>query len=150
MIRETGYVACIDDRWIWVETRRANACAGCSARAGCGQGLFNGIFSGRRHYIKVPVDNHKGTILVHDKVEITLPEHALLTGSLLVYLLPLVFMITGAILGQRWSVGESDTSAIMGASIGFVLAGVLVRWYSVRHQADPLYQPALSRVVVGE
>ena len=53
MICEKGIVVAVEEDFAWVETRQNSACNACSAKAGCGQGTLNKMFSGRRHFIKV-------------------------------------------------------------------------------------------------
>ncbi len=147
MICESGSVVSVEGDWVWVETRQTSACNACNARSGCGQGLLNSVFSGKRHLVKVAADSFKGKVSVDDQVEIAIPEHVMLQGSFWVYLLPLVLMIAGAVVAQNWSQETSDLPSIVGAGLGFLTAGIILRWHSVRHQANPKYQPVLHSIL---
>lgn len=147
MIFESGYVVSIDDDCVWVETRQTSACSGCSAKVGCGQGFLDSVFSGKRHYVKVALENFKEKIAINDQVEIAIPEHIMLLGSFWVYLLPLILMIAGAVLAQNWAQETGDIYSIIGAGVGLVVAGLMLRWHSLRHQANPKYQPVLHRII---
>ena len=43
MIEEQARVVALEAGAVWVETRRQSTCGGCSANAGCGQGLMDKI-----------------------------------------------------------------------------------------------------------
>ena len=147
MICESGYVTSIEGGWVWVETQQTSACNACNARSGCGQGLLNSVFSGKRHHVRVAAGGYKGKVSVSDQVEIAIPEHVMLQGSFWVYLLPLVLMIAGAVFAQSWSQEVSDLHSMVGAGLGFIVAGIILRWHSVRHQSNPKYQPVLHRIL---
>jgi len=140
-------VVSIEGDSVWVETRQTSACNACSARAGCGQGFLNSVFSGKRHHVKVAADSFKGQLAVNDQVEIAIPEHVMLQGSFWVYLLPLLMMIVGAVVAQQWSQETNDLYSMTGAGLGFILAAMMLRWHSARHQANPKYQPVLHRIL---
>lgn len=147
MMYENGIVVAVEGQWAWVETRQNTACGSCAAKAGCGQGVLNGLFSGKRHYIKVDTSRLNETVRLHDEVELAIAEHVMLKGSLWVYLLPLVLMIAGAVSAQSVWPAVGDTVAIAGAATGFVLAMLLVRVHAELQRNNPAYQPVLSRVV---
>lgn len=147
MICESGRVVSIESDWVWVETHQTTSCQSCSAKSGCGQSLINSVFSGKRHYIKVAANGIKDTVHLHDEVEIAIPEHVMLKGSFIMYLLPLVFLIAGAVVGEHFTVGKGDLGAISGAIAGFCMAAVFIRWHSNKNSANPAYQPVLHRIV---
>ena len=147
MICESGRVVSVDVDWVMVETRQTSACTSCSARAGCGQGLLDTLFAGKRHYVKVAVNGFSGKVAVDDRVEIAIPEHVMLQGAFWVYLLPLVLMIVGALVASEWSGIDSELLTISGAGLGFILALGILRWHSHRHQSNPKYQPVLHRII---
>lgn len=147
MICESGRVVSIENDWVWVETFQTTACQSCSAKAGCGQSVLNSVFSGKRHYVRVAADPARGVVQLHDTVEIAIPEHAMLRGSFWLYILPLLFLLGGGIVGNHLAGGQGDLYPILGAVAGFGLAALLVRVHSYLHRADPSYQPVLQRIV---
>lgn len=147
MICEAGRVVSIESDWVWVETLQTTSCKSCSAKSGCGQGLINSVFSGKRHYIKVSASSIKDTVHLHDEVEIAIPENVMLRGSFLMYLLPLAMLIAGAMAGQQFIADKGDVGAIAGAIAGFAIAAVFIRWHSYKNNANPAYQPVLHRIV---
>lgn len=145
-IRETGIVVAITEQWISVETHRKNACASCSAKAGCGQGLAEAFFPNRRHILLVPAEQYQGRIALNDEVAITLPAAAMLAGAFWAYLIPLLAMLTGAVMGQAISNTAGELPAVVGAILGLAAGCLLSRWYSVSRRNDERYRPVLERV----
>ena len=128
MITERGRVIAVTGQQAWVQTIRESACQSCSARAACGQRVLARTSSGRAN--QVLVMNTLGAA-VGDEVTVAIGESALLRASFLVYGLPLVFMVAGAILGQTAS-GGSDASAMAGAGAGMGLGFCTVRYVHKR------------------
>ncbi|HKK54931.1 SoxR reducing system RseC family protein [Marinobacter sp.] len=143
MIRESGRVIALKDDKAWVQTIRTSACESCSARSGCGQRVLARASSGRANQILVI--NHLNA-RVGDQVTVAIAESALISASLLVYGLPLVLMILGAVTGQHW-LPHQDAGAIAGAVAGLVagfgLAGI------VQSRSTGGYQPALVDILPG-
>lgn len=147
MICESGRVVSLEDNWVWVETHRTSSCQSCSAKSGCGQSLINSVFSGKRHYVKVALNDFKGKVNLHDDVEIAIPEHVMLRGSVLLYMLPLASMIAGAVSGQHFFTASGDIATIAGTITGFLASALFIRWHSYKNSANPAYQPVLHRIV---
>lgn len=138
MITERGRVVAVEVDSLWVETVRQSTCGSCIAQKGCGHGLLNSIGSGRRSHVRALLGElNPGDFAVDDEVEISIPEQVLLTGALLVYLLPLLCLLAGAVLaGSR---GEG--AAVAGALVGFVGGLGLVRWHAHISRNNPSMQP---------
>jgi sigma-E factor negative regulatory protein RseC len=147
MICESGRVVSIEDEWMWVETHQLSSCQSCSAKSGCGQSLINSVFSGKRHYVKVAANGISEAVHLHDQVEIAIPDHAMLFGSFWLYLLPLLTLIAGALLGNHLAGGVGDLYAIIGAVIGFLVAACFIRLHSFLQRDNPAYHPVLHPVL---
>ena len=103
---------------IWVEATQRSACGSCNARSGCGQHSLSKL--GRPMRLWIPTDRN---YQVGDQVILSLPQGGLALSALVLYGLPLVGLIAGAILGQR--LGTDLLSALVGIAglgIGFVVA----------------------------
>jgi sigma-E factor negative regulatory protein RseC len=126
MITETGRVVGVAGDRVWVQTIRTSACESCSARHGCGQRALAGVSGGRAN--QVLVANSLGA-RVGDEVTVGIAESALLGASLLVYAVPLVLMVAGAVLGHQLSAGHAANEAVamvgaaVGLALGFLAAG---------------------------
>lgn len=140
MITERGRVIALKGDQIWVQTIRQNACTSCSARHGCGQRALASVTAGRAN--QVLVDNSLGA-RVGDEVMVAIDESTLLRASLLVYSVPLLGLVLGAVLGHQ-SVPGSDGPAIVFGGLGLALGFVVVRW-GQKH-AGASFNPRLMSV----
>lgn len=143
MIRETGRVVAVKGDRVWVQTIRASACESCSARSGCGQRVLASATSGRANQILV--SNHLNA-RVGDEVTVAIEESALISASLLVYALPLLLMILGAVTGQQW-LPQQDAGAIAGAIVGLAAGFGLARFIQMR--SARAYEPTLVDILPG-
>ncbi|MDL0430555.1 SoxR reducing system RseC family protein [Marinobacter sp. TBZ242] len=123
MITETGKVVAVSGDKVWVQTIRASACSSCSARHGCGQRALASVSAGRAN--QVLVANTLGA-RVGDEVTVAIDESALLGASLLVYALPLLLMVAGAVLGHHLSAGH-EGAAMLGAAAGLAVGFLAAR-----------------------
>lgn len=147
MLLETGRVVAIEPDGIWVETIRKTTCGSCAAQKGCGHGLLNSISSGRRSLIRaLPGKRHPSECRVDDEVQISIPDEVILRGSFIVYILPLVFMLLGTIIGSGYA-SNVDLGGALGALVGFVLGFALVRAHAWRHRDDRTLQPTLVDIL---
>lgn len=144
MITETGRVVAVGKGNAWVQAIRASACESCSARSGCGQRVLAAASSGRAN--QVLVGNNLGA-RVGDQVTVAVSESALLSASLLVYALPLLLLVLGAMAGQQWYSG-GDAGAIAGSAVGLAAGFAIARFVQAR--SSERYQPTLIRILPGD
>jgi len=148
MLYESGRVVAMDADGLWVETIRQSTCGACAAQKGCGHSLINSISDGQRSYLRVlPGRCGVSDCSLDDQVRFSIPEEVILRGSLVVYVLPLVCMLLGAVLAVNYGQGGQDILAALGASAGFALGFALVRWHAWRHRDDVGMQPTLVEVI---
>jgi sigma-E factor negative regulatory protein RseC len=119
MIEEEAYVADIADGQVWIEKSRGSACSGCAES--CPSAVAGGLFGDKRVRMKLACDL---PLRPGDKVLVGVDEAALAGASLRIYLLPLLGLFAGALLGQ--SVAGSDLASALGGllGLGFSLAGL--------------------------
>lgn len=141
MIEQEGRVVAVEADAVWVETLRRGTCASCSARAGCGQGLMNSLGVGeRRGHVRALTDLH---LRVGDTVAIGVQEEVLLSGSIQVYLLPLLGLFAMALLADR--LGAAEPWVILSGLAGLFGTGIYIRRRSLRTADDPALQPVVLR-----
>ena len=142
MIKESGRVVAIEKDCLWVETIRQSTCSSCSAQSGCGHGILNKIGSGRRHHVRVLLrDRAASDFAVNDQVDISVPEQVLVTGSLIVYLLPLLSLLLGALLAS--SAWPGDAAAVAGAVAGFAIGVAAVKYHAFINRNNLALQPTI-------
>jgi sigma-E factor negative regulatory protein RseC len=142
MIEEQALVIRTEGKQAFVEIQRNQPCALCGATQGCGISLWSRIFSGRRDSFAT---HNQLEVKVGDRVVIGVEEGALLASSLLAYVLPLVLLCVGALLGENLSDMQSgkDMYAALGALLGLVIGLAAVRVHSVRGSGR--YRPVMLR-----
>lgn len=146
MIEETGVIVEVDAQYAWVESASSSSCSHCSARQGCGTASLQQWFKRKPNRLRVAnnQDVHPG-----ERVVIGIPEQALVRGSFMIYMLPLLALIVGALLGSQ--INQSLGWAYRdGLSILFALAALLasIAWlkrYMLNASKDSLYQPVILR-----
>lgn len=142
MIEERGRVLAVEGDRLWIETVRRSACDSCQARNGCGQSLLQRLGLGARQgYIQVVNQAQDNHYRAGDEVRIGIAENAVVRGSVLVYLVPLLGLFGGALLAQASGVSEPwiVSAAVCGLGAGFVVTG----WLARRAQGDPAFMPRL-------
>lgn len=143
MIEERGRVVALDESGIWVETVQRSSCHSCAAKSGCGTGLL-GDFWRRANQVRVAVSPRALIgIQLHDTVVIGIAENTLASSALIVYLLPLVALVLGALIGQS---AGAEIWAILGALVGLALGALVIRLYSHLNRANPALAPRFLRL----
>jgi sigma-E factor negative regulatory protein RseC len=148
MIEETGRVVAVDGDLAEVETWRRSACGHCAGgQQGCGTSLLAEVFGNRPSHVRVL---NRISALPGDEVVIGVEEGAFLRATALLYGMPLLGLIVGAMLG-KWLALRSGLMGVEPASLiaGLLgLAGALawVRW-RVAHgsRGGTAYQAVILR-----
>lgn len=142
MIKEIGRVVAIESDCLWVETIRQSTCNSCSAQKGCGHGMLNKVAPGRLNHMRVLLrDQPAGNFAIDDEVDISIPEQVLVTGAMLVYLLPLITLLLGTILtSQLW---QGDLPAFCGAVGGFITGLGVVKYHAAINHNNMDLQPVV-------
>ncbi len=142
MIEEQAVVVEVGDGYAWVETQRRSACSACATSEGCGTAVLAKAWGDRRARVRA-ISNLP--LQPGDSVIVGLAEGALLGGSLLVYLLPLVLLLGGAILGQTVFTGAGDQPVMLSGAVGLGLGFLVARTWSRCWQDDARFQPVVLR-----
>ena len=97
MIEENGIIVAVAGDRAEVLTRRRSSCGSCHASGACGTSLLDRLLGRREVRLDAlnPTDAGPG-----DEVVVGVPEEGILIGSFVAYILPLVGLILGAILGE--------------------------------------------------
>jgi sigma-E factor negative regulatory protein RseC len=141
MVAEVGIVEKILPHKAVVRVQRSSACAHCSSRGACR------VTEGKAMLIEVDNDLRAK---VSDHVEISVPEGSLLKLSMLVYFMPILGLIAGALVGAAsanyFNVQPTLASIVCGASaMGITFYGL--KWLDRRAQAKGEYQPRMTRIL---
>jgi len=146
VIEESAMVTRTADGIAWVQTQRKTACGGCSLNKGCGVSVLDKLLGDRSSILQVinPVSAEQG-----DEVVIGIREDALVTGSLVVYMIPLLTMILFAVFGAAvvtpWVGFSAEGISIVMALLGLIIGFGWVSGFSRRVKHDFRYQPVILR-----
>ena len=96
MIEELAVVVKIDNHQVWVESGQTSGCGGCQQKASCTTNAIGSVLKKK----SVPVDCDI-QLKTGDEVVVAIDENLLLRASLLLYLMPLIALFTGAGIADR-------------------------------------------------
>lgn len=145
MIEESGRVVAVEPGVVWVESIRRTACESCAARNGCGQSAIAKL--GQQHKNHVRAINNL-SLEVGDEVVIGIPEDVFVKGTLVTYMMPLVFMLVAAVAAD--SANASDLWVTLSGVIGLAIGFLMVRVHFLKIRQDERYQPVVIRRSNGE
>lgn len=144
MLSESATVVSVDPDGVWVEARAKSQCGDCQARKGCGHSLLDTLFA-RSNRLKAYSED--GRLLqglkTGETVTIGVPEQAVLIGSLLLYLFPLLTMLMPALLFSI--TGAPEGLIIVAAVVGFTL-GLLI----LRQRISSWLVPPRAQLLTGD
>ena len=146
MIEENAIIAATDGRWAWLQTERNSTCGKCSASSGCGISLLEKLGKPQQQLVRAINQANAG---VGDQVVVGISEAALVRGSAIVYLSPLLGLFGGAALAEALApfnslLATEPTSILLG--LAGLAAGLGYLWrFSRRNAANPQYQPVVLR-----
>ena len=147
MIEENALVVAIEGDKVLLQTQRRSACQSCSVKQGCGTSVLAKVVGKRSSQILV---NNTLNAKLGDQVRIGINDNALVKGSLLVYALPLIFLLVGGLLGEflahYFNLNAEWMSIAAGAS-GFFLAMILIPYGLSRSQLKNDIQPHMLSII---
>ena len=146
MIEQLATVVAVEDDAAWVETQRRSACGACAMNKGCGAGLFAKAFGFDSPRLKVT--NIQG-VEAGDQVVIGIDEQALVRGSFAAYMVPILFMLGFAVVGEAmtaaWPVIDSDIVSLISGVVGLTGGLMWLKRHSHRIRHDRRYQPLILK-----
>ncbi len=147
MLETRAVIVQTEGHYAFVQASQANGCDRCSGK-GCGAGKLSQLFCSkpRRFQVDNPINANVG-----DEVIVSVAEGSVLRGIGLVYLLPLLLLVTGAMLGSHWVElpGQRDGYAAAGATFGLVAGFIVAKWIAL-HQDRNHSLPYIARQWGGE
>lgn len=145
MIKEQAIVIADDvagDGHITVRVDRKSACESCQMKAGCGQKLVND--NSQKKCIEFELNNEVNA-QVGDRVTLAIPESSFMQASIVMYVIPLILMIVGAVLAESYF-SFSDGGALLLSIFGFILGLFIARKFARTRKDDPNFQPHIIAV----
>lgn len=148
MIEEQAIVVDREGDYVWVQTNRQSSCGQCSVNKGCGTQVLAKVLGNKTAHIRCR--NSKG-VKIGDRVLIGIEESALLSGSFLVYFLPLFSMIAFAALSvfvsKTWWPQGIDLLAVIAATSGLFLGLVFSKYHTQKVSQRQRFEPVLLKKI---
>ncbi len=148
MIEEQASVVDCEGDYVWVQTRRSSSCGRCSVKAGCGTRVLSSLVGNR--FSQVKCLNNK-QLKIGDQVIIGIDEKALLSGSFLIYLLPLLLMLAfggmAAGLADLLFPELRDLLAVAGSAAGLMAGLGYAKKITHNAKARTQFQPVVLKKI---
>lgn len=140
MIEETARVVQVQGQRVWISAIERSACGGC-AQGGCSTRVLAKMLPRRELEVDSEMPLSPGDLVV-----VGIDEGALLKGSLMLYIFPLLSLFFGAaltqVLAQSLDSGSGEAWAVVGAAIGLFASLLVLRlWlntWGIAHVARPV------------
>lgn len=146
MIEEQAVVIDIRDNQLMLEARVQSSCGSCEAKAGCGTSLLGNVLG--RRFTRFTAENSVNA-RIGDEVVVGIPERSMLTGSFMVYLLPVLSMLLFALVADSTFATANDPLVILSAIAGFIAGTVISRRYFARASSKLAYTPVVLRKIIS-
>jgi sigma-E factor negative regulatory protein RseC len=142
MIEELAVVVKIENHQVWVEAGQSSACGGCQQKASCTTNAIGNVLKKKT----VPVDSCI-QLKTGDQVMVAIDESLLLRASLLLYLLPLIALFTGAGIAD-WLLADNTLNADLWIAGSATLSFLFSLWLINKAQSLLLLNYYARPVVV--
>ncbi len=144
MTTEEGIVTKIDSTSAWVKVSKTSACESCSVKSSC-----NVLGGGEE--MEVRAINTLGA-RVDDRVTLSFETSSLLKASFLLYMVPIISLITGAVIGQEIALYFDSNPSICSAVVAFSFFIIAVLY--IKSKGNELatrneYKPKVTRILKG-
>jgi sigma-E factor negative regulatory protein RseC len=136
-MEEQGVVVSVGDGWATVRVQRQSTCGACSARSGCGNGVLSEVLGRRALELRVP---DRERLQPGDRVTLGIRDRSLVSGAVVMYLLPLAGLIGVAAVLSMLIPGVTEIWLILGGLAGFASGLLAVRRWLRRqgNRFDPV------------
>ncbi|MDT3735661.1 MAG: SoxR reducing system RseC family protein [Denitratisoma sp.] len=136
---QEAIVARVEGDHAYVEVGGGGGCGRCHETGGCQSGILGQLFSSKPRQFRIA--NRIGAV-PGDHVVVRVADGATLRAALLTYILPVLFLLSGAVAGNHLGeAGRSEALAALGALAGLalgVLAGLTLRRARIGAAAEPV------------
>jgi len=142
MAIEEGIVTKIESDTAWVTTTKTGACESCSAKSSC-----TALGGGKE--MEVKAINNAGA-RIGQQVVISFETSPLLKATFLLYVIPILFLLVGAFIGDKMGPYFKIDASILSAITGFLFLGVamfFVIFTGNRLAQKDEYRPKIVRII---
>ena len=145
MVEEEGTIVNLHDGKAIVRAQRTGMCGDCSASKSCHMGEGVSMMIEARN----PVDAKIG-----QRVRISLASRSIMYASIMVYLVPLIFLFIGALAGKLISINLNypEHQEIFEAAFGIIFIAasfIILRLYNNKIEGSPDFIPVITEILDG-
>ncbi len=141
MATSEGIVTKVNSSTAWVKCTKSAACESCSAKGFCA--------TGGNDDVEVEAINAVGA-KVDDRVTISFETSSLLKATFLVYMIPVLFLVLGVVIGDKiaqiFNYDQTIFSVLVG-SLFLVVAFFFVKTKGKELSKKDAYQPKIIRIL---
>jgi len=141
MITEEGVVQQIAATRAFIIINRSSACAGCHSKSAC-------LPSDTKEMIVEAINDINAQ--VGDRVQVSVPTSSLLKATFLVYFVPVLALVAGAITGSNVAPSLQIDPTLASIVCGFLaMAAVFgaVKWFDRGANSNVKYWPRVTRIL---
>lgn len=149
MIEEQAQVVEVRGAQLVLQAQTQSACGSCSASKGCGTSVLSKVIGRKftRFHAENSIDAEVG-----DTVVVGISEDALLKGSLVMYVIPVLGMLVFALAADYLLAALIDHRdlAIAGSGImGLAFGSLMSKWYFQSQESAQRFTPVVLRKIIG-
>ncbi len=148
MIEEQAQVIEIKGDQLILQAQTQSSCGSCAASKGCGTAVLAKVVG--RKFTRFQAENNVNA-KVGDTVMVGIAEDALLKGSLMMYIVPVLGMLVFALWGDYFFLEiepDRDLKIALSAIAGLVAGSLLSRWYFNRQSSTRQFSPVVLRKII--
>jgi sigma-E factor negative regulatory protein RseC len=149
MIEEQAQVVEIRGAQLVLQAQTQSACGSCAASKGCGTSVLSKVVG--RKFTRFQAQNSIDAE-VGDTVVVGISEDALLKGSVVMYIIPILGMLVFALAADYFLaalVEYRDLAIAVSGIMGLVFGSLLSKWYFQRQASRQRFTPVVLRKIIG-
>ncbi len=149
MIEEQAQVVEISGEQLVLQVQTQSACGSCAASKGCGTSVLSKVVGGK--FTRFQAENNIDAEL-GDTVIVGISEDALLTGSMMMYVVPIIAMMLFALLSDYLLPASADSRDLLiavTAIIGFAVGSYTSKCYFQSRSNIQRFTPVVLRKVAN-
>lgn len=141
MLETRAIVISLDGNEALVESLQGGGCGNCDSENGCGSGKLSQLFCSEPRRFRV---RNEANAQIGAMVQIALADGLLMRSALLVYLLPLMLLLVGAVAGAGLIEDQNkDLYSALGGLAGLIAGFILARKLSLRRNITSVALPVI-------
>lgn len=148
MIEEQAQVVEIIGNELVLQAQTQSACGSCAVSKGCGTSLLSKIVG--RKFTRFQADNSVNAE-VGDMVVVGISEDALLKGSVVMYIVPILAMLVFALLADNYlstSLQSRDLVIALSTVVGLIIGSLVSKGYFNRLSSVKRFSPVVLRKII--